>query len=92
MPAGPTTHYVRAELGVFNPASITIRAGDTIEWTNVTATVHTVTSGIRLAPTPLFHKVLNPGDTVSYLFTNPGTYKYYCVPHFGMNGVVIVTD
>jgi plastocyanin len=92
VPAGPTTHSVRAELGVFNPASITIRAGDTIEWTNVTATTHTVTSGIRLAPTLLFGEVLNPGETVRYLFTNPGTYKYYCVPHFGMDGVVIVTD
>ena len=51
-----------------------------------------MTSGIRLAPTGLFDEVLNPGETFRYLFTNPGTYKYYCVPHSGMDGVVIVTD
>jgi plastocyanin len=35
---------------------------------------------------------LGPGATFSYLFNDPGRYDYFCIPHFGMDGVVIVTD
>ena len=36
---------------------------------------------------------INPGETFSYSFTKPGTYKYFCFTHpIEMQGVVIVKE
>jgi plastocyanin len=36
---------------------------------------------------------INPGETFSYSFNKPGTYKYFCFPHpIEMQGVVIVKE
>jgi plastocyanin len=71
--------------------SITIKAGDTIVWTNISDYVlHTVASGTRASQTGLFDRSLNPGEKFSYLFTDSGSYDYFCIPHYGMDGIVIV--
>jgi plastocyanin len=77
----------------FSPAVISVPAGTTVTWTMNPADpfAHTVTS-----TTPGYgfdSGTLNPGDTFSYTFVEPGTYDYVCTPHasFGMTGQVIVT-
>jgi plastocyanin len=69
----------------FSPATVTIRAGQTVEWTNHDAVAHTVDlSGV-------ISNVLNRGDTYVQRFTAPGTYPYICSIHPFMHGTVIVT-
>ena len=69
----------------FTPAVITIRAGQTVEWTNRDVVAHTVDlSGV-------ISNVLNRGATYTQRFTAPGTYPYICSIHPFMHGTVVVT-
>jgi|GEM_PF-565815 len=69
----------------FSPATVTIRAGQAVEWTNRDSVAHTVDfSGV-------ISNVLNRGDTYTQRFTAPGTYRYICSIHPFMHGTVIVT-
>jgi plastocyanin len=78
----------------FDPASITITAGDRVRWQNVVAVQHTATSGTECAPDGIFSAgIMNPGQTSAYItFNTVGTFPYYCRFHceMGMTGEVIV--
>jgi plastocyanin len=89
---------------VFVPEKIKIKAGDTVEWENNAATLHTVTfdaskeqiKGDVVLPAgvkPFDSGFMMPGGKFSYKFTVPGEYKYFCIPHEkdGMIGYVTVT-
>lgn len=71
----------------FQPATLKIKAGETVAWTNTSSMPHTVTSsqGNELASSQLGN-----GNTFSHLFKKPGTYDYYCAIHPSMKGQVIV--
>lgn len=88
----PDVVNVSMENFQFVPAEITITAGTTVVWTNddSSSILHTVTAGTRGNPTGLFDASLNPGETFSFTFEETGTYDYYCIPHPGMDGLVIV--
>lgn len=86
------------------PEKVTIKVGQTIEWVNNAATLHSVDADPSMVqkpsdvvlPTgakPFDSGFMQPGATFDYTFTTPGTYHYTCVPHEkdGMNGVVVVT-
>jgi len=91
---GATTRVAAARYSVqmanfaFAPASITVKVGDTITWTNQDSAPHTVTttSGPRSLNSPYLPK----GQSWSYTFTVPGTYQYYCTVHPDMRARVIV--
>lgn len=79
----------------FDPATVNIRAGDTVEWTNPELITHTVTFD---APLPEGVKPFGSGDieqdgTFKHTFTVKGEYKYACKHHknLGMTGTVVVT-
>ncbi len=40
----------------------------------------------------LNEELLDPGESFAWTFDDPGTYRYYCIPHRqdGMRGVVVV--
>ena len=70
----------------FAPATVTIRAGQTVEWTNDDSVAHTVDlSGV-------ISNVLNRGDHYAQTFAAPGTYAYICSIHPFMHGTVVVTS
>lgn len=88
----------------FSPTPKTISVGDTVEFRNVSAFVHSVstrpTTPEEAASTalPVGAKSFDSGDIPSggiyrHTFTVPGTYKYFCEPHHkaGMLGTIIVT-
>lgn len=78
---------------VYNPPQITVAPGTTVVWTNLDEVVHTVTSGTRENPDGIFDSGDIPaGGTFSYTFEEPGTYDYFCIPHPGMDGTVIVEE
>ena len=90
--------------GIFNPETLTVRVGTTVQWRNDGQVVHDATdrhdaasrAGDAAYPAgaePFDSGALQPGQTFRYMFTVPGTYKYICIPHEfgGMTGEVIVT-
>ena len=71
----------------FSPASITVKVGTTVTWTNHDTDAHTVTAN----PGPFKSKTLDTGDTFSYTFTAPGSFEYLCTIHPFMTAKVVVT-
>ena len=73
----------------FDPASLTIKVGTQVVWTNETDAPHTVTSDTNAFNTP---NNLAKNQTFMFIFTKPGTYSYYCNFHpTTMKGTIIVT-
>jgi plastocyanin len=70
----------------FDPVTITIKAGQSITWTNKDSVVHTVTADDGSWAS----KELANGDTYTQTFTTAGTYNYHCAAHPYMTGTVIV--
>jgi plastocyanin len=83
----------------FNPASITVAAGTTVTWTNMSASGsdHTTTSDSQTGAEHWDSGLTNPTgagglpQTFSHTFTTPGTYTYHCNVHTFMRGTVVVT-
>lgn len=71
----------------FQPATVTITAGEIVTWTNRGTVDHTVTSddGTTMVSGPL-----TPGSSFANLFGVPGTYRYHCAIHSQMHGAVVV--
>jgi plastocyanin len=70
----------------FSPATLTVKVGTTITWTNNDSMTHTVTSDNGVFDSGN----LAPGQTFSYTFNNAGTFTYHCVIHTYMKGTIIV--
>jgi len=73
----------------FSPATIKVKVGDTVTWTNQDSTSHTVTADSTSADAP-DSPTLSKGDTYKFTFNKAGTYKYHCTFHSFMTGTVIV--
>jgi plastocyanin len=73
----------------FTPASMTVKAGTVVTWTNDDNASHTVTSD---SGTTLNSPAINVGGTFSFTFTTPGTYAYHCSIHPSMHGTIVVTS
>ena len=71
----------------FDPATVTVPAGTTVTWTNHDDIPHTVASSNKSFKGS---GGLDTGDSYSYTFDRPGTYKYYCTLHPFMTGTVVV--
>jgi plastocyanin len=69
------------------PASLEIPVGATVTWTNSDAAPHTATAQDREA---LQSGTLNPGDSYSQTFDQPGAFDYFCEFHANMKGTIIV--
>ena len=85
--AGATTHNVNIVSGGYTPSTLSIKAGDTVVWTNTDTVDHTVTSMPTYDSTTIM-----PGGTWSYTFNTTGTYNYSCMFHQTMTGQVVVTS
>jgi plastocyanin len=70
----------------FQPAELTVKAGDTVEWKNDDMVPHTVT-----ADDGSFRSgKIAPGKTWTYKATKAGTFGYTCTPHPNMHGKLTV--
>ncbi len=76
----------------FSPATITIKAGTTVTWKNVTSVAHTVTSddGGKAFDSGTSNPIAAQTGTFSFTFKTPGTFTYHCTFHPFMKGTVIV--
>ncbi len=71
----------------FQPATVRVKAGDTVTWVNQEAMPHTITSPNNGL---LASERLNRGGSYEHTFKETGTYVYYCSLHPSMTGKVIV--
>lgn len=89
----------------FEPSTVTIKPGQTVEWTNPSRLVHTVTADPEKAANrehvqlpgeaeTFDSGVIRPAETYRQTFTVPGSYRYFCIPHeaAGMVGEIVVED
>ncbi len=100
------SHTVVVEMDntmTYLPASIRVSVGDVVVWRNGGDIVHTVTADPSRAELPESVRLpdgaarfdsgdMVPGSEFRHVFTEPGEYRYFCVPHerAGMVGTVIV--
>lgn len=72
-------------IGRYTPASVTVRAGQTVQFINVSDVAHTVTgNGFDSG------SISNNSGRYSLSFSKPGTYHYYCTYHPRMHGTLVV--
>jgi plastocyanin len=73
----------------FVPEKVTVKAGETVKWTNDEKRAsHSI--WFKAEGLPESERMLN-GDSWERKFDKPGTYPYTCGPHSEMKGVVEVT-
>lgn len=87
--AAAATAEVRIADYRFQPATLTVRAGTTVRWTN---DERRTTHSVLFTAEKLEGERLFPGDSWERRFDRPGRYPYTCGPHPEMKGEVIVTD
>ena len=85
-PSKPATVNVAIKGMKYTPASVTIKTGDSVVWTNADQRDHTVVAGDG----SFSSGNIGPGATFSFAFTKPGKFEYSCSLHPRMKGVVIV--
>lgn len=87
-PSAPvSTNNVVISNFAFGPATITVKVGTTVTWTNKDTDEHTVTAqngAFNSAP-------LGTNATYQHTFTKAGTYAYLCTIHPFMTATVVVT-
>lgn len=83
----------------YQPASLSVRVGQTVMWRNGEGSMipHTTTSGSCSGGTCTANGMwdspqLNPGGTFSFSFASAGTFTYYCRVHgAAMQGRIVVS-
>jgi plastocyanin len=86
-PAATATKTVKITASGFSPASVTIRTGDAVKWTNADTKNHQVVAnnGTFASPT------LAPGRSWTHTFNTAGTFRYHDALHPSLTGRVVVT-
>jgi plastocyanin len=70
----------------FDPATVTIKAGESVTWTNQDSMNHTVVGDNG----EFKSSELANGATFSFKFDKAGTYAYHCSIHPSMKATVVV--
>jgi len=105
VPRGSTVTQAQILLGsdtgglVFVPDSLSVKAGETVEFKNNAGFPHNVIFDEDNVPEGVNAEALSkedylnaPGETHTVKFDKAGTYQYYCQPHqgAGMKGKIVV--
>jgi plastocyanin len=90
--AGParaaTHHHVVIRQYAYSPAALSLRAGDTVTWTNEDTVGHDVS--VTRGPETFRSPMLSKGQSWSHTFGTAGSYAYVCSVHPDMRGTVTV--
>jgi plastocyanin len=86
-PAVMATKTVKITATAFSPASVTIKSGDAVKWSNTDTKAHQVVAnnGAFASPT------IAPGRTWTHTFNTAGTYRYHDALHPALTGKVVVS-
>lgn len=83
--AAAATHTVTIEGMQFQPATVTVKAGDTVVWRNKDLVPHTATAAGKFDS-----KSIAPGGQWSWTAKAKGRQDYVCSFHPTMKGTVVV--
>jgi plastocyanin len=83
------TNIVAIQNFAFSPATITVKVGTKVTWTNKDSAAHTVTGDSNDGPAS---GTLAQGASYSFTFSKAGTFSYACSIHPNMKGTVVVTN
>ena len=72
----------------FDPPKLTISPGTQVTWVNHDDVPHTATSSTK--PRTFDSGTLDTDEKFSYVFTEPGTYDYFCAVHPKMTAQIVV--
>lgn len=91
LPSGTNTATVTMKGFAFLPRTLRVKKGTTVVFVNQDPAKHTATADDGLFDS----RDINPGQTYSRTFNQPGTFPYYCVFHgdkggAGMAGTIMV--
>ena len=93
---GGTGEFAAVEITnfAFAPTELTVAAGSEITFTNLDSAPHTVTAGTDDGPmTDLFDSgLLQQGESITFVFDDPGTYAYFCDRHPPMQASITVEN
>ena len=82
----PKTFVVSMQIAGFEPAMLTVKRGDRVEWVNQDLFPHTATSDDKTFDS---HSVA-PAGTWTFVAGKAGTYTYACTFHPTMKGTIKV--
>src|SRR5918996_6365905 len=90
IPSNSTVVRIVANAGSnsFSPNPVEVKVGETVTWINDDSRRHTVTSKDGVFDSGMMGK----GQSFSFTFDKAGEYPYFCSPHPGMVGTVVVTE
>ena len=73
---------------LFDPDQITVAPGTTVTWVNDGEEPHTSTADDGMWDSG----TLQPGESYSFTFDEPGSYSYFCEIHPDMTGTINVSE
>lgn len=93
IPSGSSVPGCETTNACYIPATVSIKKGDTVSWSNDDTAAHTVTGGSAAnGPSGVFDSsLLIAGGTFKQKFDSAGSYDYYCMVHPWMVGSVKVS-
>jgi plastocyanin len=72
----------------FDPQVLTVAPGTKVTWVNRDDVPHTATSSD--SPPKFKSKAIDTDERFSQVFTQPGTYRYFCAVHPKMTATIVV--
>ncbi len=87
-PAAPAGDSLSIANFAFAPATLKVKVGTAVTWTNNDGAPHTVTA----ADGSFASGRLGTGASFSFTFATPGTYTYHCAIHSSMTGTITVSS
>lgn len=77
----------------FSPASVKVKKGTKVVWTNQDSVRHNVVAdGSNTNGLPTENSLIGNGETYTFTFNTAGTVKYHCMPHPFMTATVEVVE
>lgn len=86
-PAATATKAVNITATAFKPASVTIKTGDVVKWTNKDTKNHQVVANNG----SFASAAIAPNHSYSHTFNTAGTFRYHDALHPALTGKVVVT-
>ena len=88
-PPAPASHTVVIEGMQFTPATLNVRAGDSVTWVNKDIVDHTATTPAS-ARNAFDSRLIPAGKSWKRTFSEAGSYDYLCTYHPTMTGMIKV--
>jgi plastocyanin len=87
-PPAANTAEIAIENFAFVPAALTVAPGTAVTWVNKDEEPHNIVNIDQ--PRRFRSPAIDGGEKYTFVFAEPGTYRYICAVHPHMEGTVVV--